>query len=232
MKNLFYRELTQELTDIEISGEAHHHFKNVIRGKVKEAVQIFNGQGLVAQGTVSSLSKINMIISLEQIDLKEPYENVELILGIPKKEYLESILRSAIQIGVSQVSLINTDFTPWKFKMYERLNKIMESALIQSENPYLPVIKEFNSLEDLLKDKKNQRILCFSTETDEDLQLETPYHSLLVGPEGGFSLNEIELLKNSENVVLQRCNIPIMKAEVAVPFGLGHLYNQHNKKSD
>lgn len=225
MKNIYYKNLTKDTTTLEIAGDSFHHFKNVLRGKKNDDVQIFNGSGLVAKGSVSELSKREMLISLKSIDERSPYSSPVLILGIPKKEYLESILRSAIQIGVSKVKLVTTEYTPWKYKQYERLDKIMEAALIQSENPYLPELEVYNTLEELLENLSGAT-LAFSTEVNANSDQKLgEFENLLIGPEGGFSKGEIDLLMNNKNILLKRCDIPIMKAEVAVPFGLGFMHN-------
>lgn len=227
MKNIFYKELNLQSTLIKLEGDHFHHFKNVLRGRVNDEVKVFNGMGLLGQGRVEDLGKREMSISLDEVEEKTPYSSSNLIIGIPKKEYLESIIRSAIQIGVSQISLVTTDYTPWKYKYYERLEKVMESTLIQCENPYLPSIKEYNSLGEAL-DEHEGSILAFSTEVSVFEGKDHGHNtSLLIGPEGGFSEREIELLRSHEKVELLKCAIPIMKAEVAVPFGLGLLYGKN-----
>ncbi len=224
MKNIYYKELKQDTASIEISGDTFHHFKNVLRGKKNEEVQVFNGSGLIGKGRVTELSKREMLITLACVDEKAPYSSPVLILGIPKKEYLESIIRSAIQIGVSKIKLVTTEYTPWKYKQYDRLDKIMEAALIQSENPYLPELEVYSSLEELLLNL-SEPTLAFSTEVKVNANEELgKVENLLIGPEGGFSESEIKLLMENQKILLKRCDIPIMKAEVAVPFGLGLIH--------
>ena len=225
MKNIFNKNLDKSVEKIIIEDESFHHFRNVLRGKKGDEVKLFNGKGLIATGIVSEMSKKSLTIDINNIKDTPRFQAPRLIIGIPKKEYLESIIRSAIQIGVSKLSLVTTEFTPWKYKYYDRLEKIMEAALIQSENPYLPELEVFSSLTEVLSNKDQGQILAFSTEVSEGSNIaDTKVESLLIGPEGGFSSDEVELLKNTTHVILMKCNIPIMKAEVAVPFGLGLLY--------
>lgn len=228
MKNIYYKELTLDMKDIILEGDGHHHFKNVLRGKVCDEVKVFNGLGLIALGVVENIGKREMAIALKSIEEKNITSGINLIIGIPKKEYLESIIRSAIQTGVSQISLVTTEYTPWKYKYYDRLEKIMESALIQSENPYLPVLKNYNELSEAL-DTCEGPILALSTEIEsQEARSLDRVRSLLIGPEGGFSNDELEQLSVHSKVKLLRCKIPIMKAEVAVPFGLGFIYGKKN----
>ena len=228
MKNLFLSSLNIEEKEIEIDGESFHHFRNVTRGKKGEQVQVFNGEGLIAKGHVAELGKKSLTVQVEDISKIEKIDSPTLIIGIPKKEYLESIVRSAIQTGIFHIKLVTTEYTPWKYKFYDRLQKIMESSLIQSENPYLPILEEYKSLDEAL-DSFEGETLVFSTEVLEGKSFgERPVDSLLIGPEGGFSGEEVEYLKTRKDVTLMRCSIPIMKAEVAVPFGIGLLYGHNN----
>ncbi len=228
MKNIFLENLTDQNLEVEIEGESFHHFKNVTRGKEGEDVQLFNGKGLIASGVVSALTKKNLIVTVQAFHTFERATSPTLILGVPKKEYLESILRSAIQTGVATIKLVTTEFTPWKYKYYERLGKIMESTLIQCECAFLPLIEEYASLEDALNSSDDLK-LVFSTEVKNEAKKGIQnIQTLLVGPEGGFSLEEIDFLKNRADTILMKCNIPIMKAEVAVPFGIGLLYAANN----
>jgi 16S rRNA (uracil1498-N3)-methyltransferase len=223
MKNIFWKDLITEDKVLKIENEQFHHFKNVIRGKSGEQVKIFNGNGLVAIGLVSDLGKKVMTIEIESIELKKEFNSTSLVVGIPKKEYLESILRSAIQIGVTQLHLVVTDFTPWKYSFYDRLYKIMESTLIQSENPYFPIIKEYLSLDQFLENLELETIV-FSTEIQSEISLKgRKPEQLVIGPEGGFSSREVELFKNNNFITMIKLDQPIMKAEVAVPYGLGFL---------
>jgi len=228
MKNLYYKELTLNMRVITLKGDGFHHLKNVLRGRVSDEVKVFNGAGLVALGIVEKIDKREMTIALESVHEKRDTSSVNLIIGIPKKEYLESIIRSAVQIGVFQISLVITEYTPWKYKYYDRLQKIMESSLIQSENPYLPLLKNYNGLLEAL-DASDGPVLVFSTEVEARETRDTDQlKSLLIGPEGGFSSDELDLLSEHSKVKLLKCEVPIMKAEVAVPFGLGLLYGKKN----
>ncbi len=221
MKNIYQKDFNLNTPSLIIEGDSFHHFKNVVRGKKDDEVKIFDGRGHIARGIVTDLRKKEMEVKIESVEYQESYDGPTLILGIPKKEYLESILRSAIQIGVSKIKLVITDFTPWKYKYYDRLEKIMEAALIQSENPYFPQLELFNSLSEVINQVTGS-VLAFSTEIEaRSSDTLTTIENLLVGPEGGFSQEEIDILKGADHVTLLRCDIPIMKAEVAVPFGLG-----------
>jgi len=206
-----------------IEGDQHHHFRNVLRGKVGDQVEIFDGKGLRALAHVMTLSKKNLEVKVEKVVPSLSSTDVpQLTIGIPKKEYLESILRSAIQIGVTRVNLVQTRYSPWVYKRYPRLDKIMISSLLQSESLKLPELILYESLAAFVGEKV--KTILFSTEIEETLglsELTTSAENIFIGPEGGFHSEELKLFKSASHISCTRIDGPIMKAEVAVPFCFG-----------
>lgn len=221
--NFFIESLSDAKNELSIDGDSFHHFKNVFRGKVGEIGKAFNGKGLVACGKVTEINKRDLIFSVDNFKKYERKEGIKLVLGVPKKEYFESILKSCIQIGVNDIFLIHTKFSPWKFKDHPRFQKIIESSVTQSENPFTPKVQVIENL-DSLKDIADQLVL-FSTETDETEYKKTESDTLayFIGPEGGFHESELEVLKTFPNVSLLKLPTPIMKAETAVVYAAGLL---------
>lgn len=195
-----------------------HHFRNVQRGKEGDKAKAFDGRGNVYQVVVAQSKKKTLLLKVESHQhIKRNYGELKLILGTPKKEYVESIFRSATQIGLNEIALVPTKFSPYKFKMSERYLKILKSSVVQSENPWMPEIITYNGIQDLNNIEGN--IVVFSTEREG-----TPTSDLgdvshfFIGPEGGFHGDELDTLSHLKNVCFCRCNTPIMKAEVAVPY--------------
>lgn len=222
MKTFYLSDLKELPSDIEISGEQHHHFCHVLRGQAGEKVALKDGKGSTFMAEVTSVSKKKLMVQVESRKTSEQVLNRELAIGIPKKDYLFDILRSCTEIGVKRVHLVTVDYTPWKFKPSERQDKVMVSALIQSGADYLPEIVCHQSLEGFLKASCDQTIIGFSTESEEFQDDVRAARGIpLIGPEGGFSDEEVELLRNSDHVRLRRLPTPIMKAITAVPYCLG-----------
>lgn len=225
--NFFDENLSEEMLaeskEITIEGDSFHHFKNVFRGKVGEEGKIFNGKGLVASGKVTELKKRELLFNVDNFEKYSFPENIKLILGVPKKEYFESILKSCTQMGVLEIFLIHTKFSPWTYKDHPRFQKLVESAVTQSENPFAPIVRVLENL-DSLKDVADHLVL-FSTETQTTDFSKPPKDSLayFIGPEGGFHDSELETLKTFPNVSLVRLPTPIMKAETAVIYAAGLL---------
>lgn len=216
--NFFFEDGLEGQKEFLIEDDQVHHFKNVGRGKAGDKVKIFNGKGEVVEATVLELSKKKIRLGKDKRSFFEKKENtLSLILGTPKKEYVESIFRSATQIGLSKIILLETKFSPYKFKAGDRYQKILKSAVVQSENPWIPEIlqmKTITELEDL-----QGGIVIFSTEVKEKMAVDNfRAQYFFIGPEGGLHQEELSYLTQLEGVSIIRCDTPIMKAEVAVPY--------------
>jgi 16S rRNA U1498 N3-methylase RsmE len=190
-----------------VQDEQFHHFKNVYRGKEQSKVKVFNGKGIIYYGTVSNIEKKSLGILIEREEAVSKKEGVKLILGVPKKEYLESIIKSSIQVGISKIVLINT--------------KLIRSSITQSENPWMLEIIELKGLSDV--DSLEGQKWVFTTEmsdVNDELPGVMPDY-IFVGPEGGFHQDELVEMGKIKNVSFVRCPTPIMKAEIAVPYCAG-----------
>ena len=222
--NLYEPLLRERSSDrITMAGDQVHHFRNVLRGKAEDEVSLFDGAGLVFKARVVAVTKKELELEiLNELTGLEVETKCALTLGVPKKEYLESMIRSAIQVGVRKINLVQTKFSPWVYRSYSRLDKIMISSMLQSENPILPTIVHFDSLEDFLS--QQEETLVFSTELADAVSSDqklSHFTNIFIGPEGGFHQEELTRFHDSKQIQCVRINAPIMKAEVAVPFCLG-----------
>ncbi len=219
--NFYFKELDLQLLEVKIEDDQVHHFKNVSRGKVGDVAKVFNGNGLVALAVVDDVTKKSLLLKIQKIQNFERNETLSLILGVPKREYLESIFRTSVQVGLNPLYLIHTKYSPWKFKASSRLDKILISSMLQSENPYLPEVRVLEGFDEIkaIPGKK----IAFVTEENEVNTGECEVSSFLIGPEGGFHPRELEVLKSDKNFILSRLSTPIMKAEVAVGYCAGHI---------
>ena len=217
MRAIFY---TGEKSErILIKDDQFHHLKNVLRIKNNEEVLLLNGKGLKALAVVVSVNKKDIELSLSEwheFDLKE---GIELAIGIPKKENFEDICRVAIELGISKIFAVRCDYSQWSFEESERLQKILISSLLQSNNLFLPEIVPVENVENLLKlDKKVIPMDLAVGKTPENIVLAETI--LFIGPEAGFSERERSMFKDIEVLHIKG---PILRATSAVPTGIGYL---------
>jgi 16S rRNA (uracil1498-N3)-methyltransferase len=215
--------------EIRLDGKDFHYIKNVRRIKSGESVKVFNGNGKIGFGSIREIQKKYALLDIDSVAFVERSEKpIELFLGTPKKEYFEEICRMATEAGVSRITPIKTEFSNWTYGPSQRLDSILESALIQSENPYLPIIEQSIDFKDWLTRAGDLQTIYFTTNEDfsslgsECGKLQNIFR-LLVGPEGGFSSSEEVQLSQTNNCIGLRLSGPILKAQTAVPLAIGFI---------
>lgn len=217
MRAIFYPEQIQD--QIIIEDDQVHHLKNVLRVKEEEEVLVLNGRGLTARARVQTIKKKTIELEILSRETEAKETGIELAIGLPKKELFEDICRMAIELGIKKIYAVKCEYSQWKYQTSERLEKIMISACLQSNNPWLPEIESIESVENLLKLKK--KIIPMDIimgKTPQNIIVDETV--LLVGPEAGFSEEERASFEGLEIISLRG---PILRATTAVPTGIGLL---------
>jgi len=150
---------------------------------------------------------------------------LNLAISIPNKPAkLEFILEKAVELGVRNIYLIKTDFSQFAHQLrLDRLEKIILEAAEQSERAILPQIHSYPSLKQFITSKPiNLHVALERSEQSIDLLTETipTQISLLIGPEGGFSLSERQLLAD-QNIPRYKMGGSILRMETAALLSVG-----------
>lgn len=217
MRSVYY---SKDFSDsLVIEDEQVHHLKNVLRLKEGDDVLVLNGKGLKAKASLEKINKKNIELVVLEKNLVPKASSLELAVGIPKKENFEDICRVATELGVEKIYAVKCDYSQWSYKHSERLDKILISACLQSNNPWLPEIVSIDNVDNLINLEKTVIPMDFSVgKSIENIVLEKTI--LFVGPEAGFSNAEREKFKDLSCLELKT---PILRATSAVPTGIGYL---------
>lgn len=113
-------------------------------------------------------------------------------------ERIEWLLEKAVEIGINEISFIESDHSERRKINLERLNRICVSAMKQSMRASLPKLNEIIPIKEFLNQKsiiKNQKFICHLGENK--IQLSSVYQqgnnaTILIGPEGDFSDAELK----------------------------------------
>ena len=198
---LFYNpEITEESSQIVFSKEESNHIVKVLRKQVGDKLQITNGKGWLfnAEISIPNIKKcIATIVSKE----KQQQRLIKLHVAVaPTKmnDRYEWFLEKATEIGIETITPIICDHSERKIIKPERFEKIIQSAMKQSLNCYLPKLNDPIPFKEFIKqDFSGQRFIAHCEETKrKSFKSElTPNHdvTILIGPEGDFSVKEIEI---------------------------------------
>lgn len=125
---------------------------------------------------------------------------------------IEKTLPMLNELGVSKISFVYAEFSQKNHKLdLERIKRILINSSQQCGRSLLMQIEVFSDLQSYLKAYPQIFVLDF---TEKKLEDQNTVSSILVGPEGGFSQKEREMLKN-QSIVGLKCNT-ILRSETAV----------------
>ena len=205
----FYVPPPQIFTDtVTITDSEQHHLRNVLRLTPGATIRIIDGQGnvyiaeVLDAGTNRGASEAR-ILSHEFHARVSP--SLTLFQGLPKNDKMELILQKTTEIGVTQIVPIHSAHAlqnPSQNR-YERWHRVVISATKQCKRAWLPELCKPQTFEASLAQLENfSRCLILNPQIEQESrpqyiktvlrQVSQPTSiALFVGPEGGFSKQEI-----------------------------------------
>ena len=205
----FYVPPSQIRVDIAtITDSEHHHLRNVLRITPGETVRIIDGQGnvytaeVLDAGVKRSSSEVR-ILNYEFHASLPP--SIALFQGLPKNDKMALILQKTTEIGVTQIVPLRTEYALQKPSRdrYERWHRIVISATKQCKRAWLPELCDPQTFQASLT-QLDRFSLCLLLNPDSNEVSNTQHIrevlrkvseavtiALFVGPEGGFSDQEI-----------------------------------------
>lgn len=178
-----------------------HQMSRVLRMRPNDHFIALDNSGFEFECSLVSIDKneVKADIFEKRNNETEPEIFVTLYQAMPKKmELFEMILQKCTEIGVSEFVPLITEFTErTEISKYERLGKILREAAEQSERGRIPVLRTETKFADALGEKFSCPILLHSRGNLTPLSAEPKAKKceIFIGPEGGFSENEVELAK-------------------------------------
>lgn len=192
-----------------LSEEDSKHCIKVLRLSAGEVIHIVDGIGgmFTCKIQKADVKKCEVKIIEEQLEFGKTEFYLHLAIAPTKNsDRLEWMIEKCVEIGIHEISLIQTKHSERKHQRVDRLEKLAISAMKQSLKAYLPKINEIVLFEDFIK--KNQSTQKFIAHLDKKaqplqhiLQSKTDY-CILIGPEGDFTNEEVELAKSADYQVV------------------------------
>jgi 16S rRNA (uracil1498-N3)-methyltransferase len=198
---LFYNPDIDETTEtFSFDKEESRHIIKVLRKKDSDILHVTNGLGLVFETEITLASDNKCIVEVLSIK-KTPEPKFRLHLAVaPTKmnDRFEWFLEKATEIGIQEITPVFCDRSERKVVNKERFEKIILSAMKQSNETYLPKLNEAISFKEFIKQKnEGLQLIAHCEETDKKSLKEVlkPNENVtvLIGPEGDFSEKEIAL---------------------------------------
>ncbi len=221
---LFYNASINESTEtFSFDKEESKHIIKVLRKKDGDILFVTNGLGFLFKTEIILASDSKCTVQMISFD-KAPTPNFKLHLAVaPTKmnDRYEWFLEKATEIGIHEITPIICDRSERKVINKERFEKILLSAMKQSNELFLPKLNPAISFKDFVKQKnKGLQLIAHCEETDKKtlksiLQSNTDV-TVLIGPEGDFSEKEITLALDQNYVPVSLGNTRLRTETAAV----------------
>ena len=204
---LFFTNNTEK--EFTLSSEESKHICKVLRKKEGETLNFTDGKGNLLIAEIRAADSRKTRVSIVEKQQKEKQHNYHLHIAIaPTKniDRFEWFLEKATEIGIDEITPIICSRSERKVLKTERCNRILLSAMKQSLKFQLPKLNDAISLNDFLKqDFEGGKFIahCQDGEKQKLIKEKTTEKTLiLIGPEGDFSPNELEIaLQNNYKAV-------------------------------
>lgn len=226
LSRIYTTSLISENHTILIENEDFHYLSSVIRLRKHDKFRLFNSVDGEFIAQVKQLNRSSIIVQIEE-KIREIVKDKKLILALAiiKHDRIIEAIKAAVQIGVTEIIPIISERTQYKKIAHPKLEKVIINSVEQSERLMLPSLLPEITLEDFCKMKRITQIIfaCESAVEENKISCikidETP--ALLIGPEGGFSDNEIDMVKNYKHVYAVSLGSNVLRSETAAIVGLG-----------
>jgi 16S rRNA (uracil1498-N3)-methyltransferase len=183
-----------------LAPEESWHCAKVLRKKIGDHVHVIDGKGLIAEGTLSLVSEKKCSVHLLQearLQDKHPYYLHLAIAPTKQIDRMEWLLEKAVEIGIDEISFIQCKNSERVQLKNERIQKIVESAVKQSLQAYIPKINALTGFDTFIQNCTADQLLlahCYNANKTPLISLDFKnIHSLvMIGPEGDFSREEVK----------------------------------------
>jgi len=189
---------------IQLDKSASNHTVNVLRLKINAPLIIFNGEGGEYAAEITQIKRhaVKVKIGRFQNINRESKLKIHLIQSISRSEKIDFILQKAVELGVTKITPIITERCKIKLskdrqhKRIARWQKIIISACEQCGRNILPELNQITHLADLITTLSADLKIILNPEANNTLHNVTGKPksiAILIGSEGGFTENEIQL---------------------------------------
>jgi len=209
--------------DIAPSSDQARYLTGVMRRAVGDEIALFNGMGGEWRAVVAEVSKRGCVLRVEELlRPQETSPDLDLVIALVKRTRLETIVEKATELGARRIRLAITRFTNADHTNVDRLRAIAIEAAEQTGRLDVPEIVAPEKLDRLLADWASDRRLMFCDEAGDARPVlnaladsEASPWAVLIGPEGGFSAEERDQLRELPYVTPVTLGPRILRADTA-----------------
>jgi len=203
--------------------EESKHIVKVLRKSEGDILHVTNGLGDLFHTEIILASDKKCTVKINQTETQKPTDFYLHLAVAPTKmnDRFEWFLEKATEIGIHEITPIICEHSERKVIKTERFDKIIQSAMKQSLQYFLPKLNEPMSFKEFInKNHDGTLFIAHCEETDKKLLKEAivpkEKYTILIGPEGDFSEKEIETALQNNYIPVSLGNTRLRTETAAV----------------
>lgn len=180
--------------------EESQHCVRVLRMKEGETINVTDGKGYFYETVLTDANPKHCMVSIKNTIAQKPLwkGNIHIAVAPTKNiDRMEWFVEKAIEIGINTITFLNCQYSERREIKIARMEKIAISAMKQSQKATLPQINKITDFKEFIKQHvEGCKMIAHCEETEKNLikDIYKPGNNatILIGPEGDFSSEEIE----------------------------------------
>ena len=212
-----------------LDDRRHEHIRRVLKAEIGDALRVGLLNGLRGSGTVVKLSDEHTHLQVELVESPLPRHPCDLILALPRPKMLRRVFRTAAEMGVAHLYLINSarvEKSYWQSPLLQpdRIKAALTAGLERAGDTVLPQVHLHPRFKPFIEDQLpgligSQGCWIAHPGASEALANQSEEGLILLGPEGGFVPYEVELAQ-SMGAQAVRLSDRILSVDTAVTAAL------------
>lgn len=208
---------------IELSKEQAHYLCNVMRQKQGDEIEVFNGIDGEYKAKIAQISKKSCELELlEHTKLQKNSPDIWLCFAPVKNAPINNMIQKATELGAGKLVPVITERTIVSRVNTDRLQANAIEAAEQSRRLDVPEIAEPIKFKQLLESWPDDRKLILCDESgggkpflDAVKGIKNEKFAIIIGPEGGFSQTEFEIMRSKPYIISVGMGPRILRADTA-----------------
>jgi 16S rRNA (uracil1498-N3)-methyltransferase len=184
-----------------LDEENSKHIVQVLRMQAGKQIKLTDGLGNIYIVEITEAHKKRCVVKIISKEFTAQTKNKVCIAISPVKNNsrLEWFLEKATEIGVTEIVMLMCERTEKQNIRLDRMKGILISAMLQSKQAWLPVLEEPKKYTEYVKSIQSSNKFIAHCEEDKKTSLKeitnqlTSQSTILIGPEGDFTKEEIAL---------------------------------------
>lgn len=230
MPRIYFPELAQISNLLFLPTKQAQHVR-VLRLNPQDHIELFDGKGLIATSQITKIDKKSVELELLSKTSAKPAATfpIHLAMSYIRNEQMDWVIQKSVELGVKEITPIMAERSQGRLNQEQAEKKqahwfeVMVSAAEQSHLNFLPTLNPACTFEAFLASGTASGMkLILDPYATSSLKAIKPTHrsaTLFIGPEGGFSDNEVSKAKGAGFMGIQ-LHEQILRAETAAITGI------------